>query len=418
MVFVVAGSACTDLLGNDFTVEEGAGGGAGQHTTTSGSGGGGGTSTSGSGGAAGGGAAGGCGDGTAVAGEVCLDEGGQLGAPTDPRGVAVADIDEDGHDDVVVTFFGNGSNGGGMHFLGDGQGSFDVGVGIDLGSGGFGRVVVGAIADLDVDICAINHTTTYPTLHCVRGDGNGGFSDLSAHSGGDFDLELVDITHDGYLDYMTVGDNEFLLGFESNFAESFPTNASWLEEDALSFPIMGIAHGDFNADTHIDLVTTHPNTNQARVLRGDGSAGSSPFASSPVTILSVVAGPVDAAVGDFDGDQALDIALAVEERVAVRLGDGDGVGFGSEQVYAVGEGTVAIVTADFDQDGLDDVATANDSGTISVLRSIDGASFEPQLSIAANGGPVHLATGDFNEDGSPDIVYVSNLGVFTILSSP
>ncbi|MEM6992978.1 MAG: VCBS repeat-containing protein [Myxococcota bacterium] len=355
-----------------------------------------------------------CGDGSIDPDEMCFDAPLLVGAGSSVRGVAVGDLDEDGHADVVATTFGNGSNGGALRFLGEGDGSFDLGQAVDLGTGGYERVAVGAIADLDVDICAVDSAQSQ--VACVRGDGNGAFGSATTTPGGDFDIVLADFDGSSYLDFVTVSDSEFIVGFEGNFSENFPATADWLQEDGISFPILGMASADFNGDDNPDLVITNPNANVFRVLLTDGSSGTSPI--TTINSFGAVAGPVDATVGDFDGDGDLDVAVAVEERVSLRLGSGDGINFGIETVLDVDEGTVGIVAVDLDLDGMDDIVTANDSGTVSILRSIDGTLFDDQISVAVPGAPTDLAVADFNEDTLPDVVIAAGAGVQVLLSAP
>lgn len=358
-----------------------------------------------------------CADGNIDAGELCFADALALANTADSRGVAIADLDEDSHDDVIATFYGNGGNGGGVHFLGGGDGTFAVGQGIDLGAGGFERVVVGAIADFDLDVCAVNSGGN--GVACASGNGDGTFEVASLQNGGDFDIEFLDLDGNGDLDYVVSSANEFLVGFEGSGSENYPADPSWLHEDSVSFPILGMAHANINADENPDLVVTNPNTNVFRVLLTDGSSGTG--GSNPIisgTQFSTDAGPVDVAIGDFDNDGALDVAVAMEERVGVRLGGGNGVAFGAETLLDVGAGTVGIKVADFNLDGLDDIVTANSSGSLSILLSIDGTAFAREVVIDIDGAPVDLAVADLNEDSLPDIAIAAGDTVQVVLSNP
>ena len=363
-----------------------------------------------------------CDDGTVSPGELCFADALLIGALVDGRGVAVGDLDEDGHVDIVVTDHGNGSDGDAMRFLGEGDGAFGVGVEVDLGFGGYERVVLGAISDNDLDVCAVTHFGVFGSIACARGDGTGGFAAATTHptpdnsGGGDFDLILVDMNGDDDLDVVVTSGDEFLVGYEGTGSETFPSTASWFNEDAVSFPILGMTHADFNDDGNPDLVVTLPDLDEARVLLTDGSSGTSPI--SAVTSLPTAAGPVDVAVGDFDDDGELDVAAALEARVSVHLGQGLGMNFAAATVHDVDDGTVGIVAVDLDGDGLDDIVTANANGSITVLVSIDGQTFEDARTIAVPGAPTDLSTADFNEDSLPDVAVVADGGAYVVLSSP
>lgn len=67
--------------------------------------------------------------------------------------------------------------------------------------------------------------------------------------------------------------------------------------------------GDFNEDGILDLVTTNDDGGNISILLGSTSDDGT---FQPKTDLAAIGGPVDATVGDFDGDGNLDIA-AVEK---------------------------------------------------------------------------------------------------------
>jgi hypothetical protein len=117
------------------------------------------------------------------------------------------------------------------------------------------------------------------------------------------------------------------------------------------------------------------------------------------------------AVGDFNGDGKLDLAVANGVGVSVLLGNGDGA-FQPAVTYAAGTYTESIAVGDFNGDGkLDLVVTNNLSsgGTVSVLLGNGDGTFQAPRTYGVGASPYGVAVGDFNGDGKLDLA-VTNSG--------
>src|SRR5207302_8630941 len=68
--------------------------------------------------------------------------------------------------------------------------------------------------------------------------------------------------------------------------------------------------------------------------------------------------PLSVAVGDFNGDGHLDLAVASGGGVSVLLGNGDG-SFQTARNFPAGTGPQSVAVGDFDGDGHLDLAVAN-----------------------------------------------------------
>ena len=187
-----------------------------------------------------------------------------------------------------------------------------------------------------------------------------------------------------------------------------------------------IAVGDFNADDHLDVVVANNGKNPAggwlagsvSVLLGNGDGTFQTHVD-----YATGAGPDSVAVGDFNGDHALDLAVAArsENVVSVLLGHGDG-SFQPHVDYAAG-GASAVAVADFNQDGKPDLAVAGQfSGpAVGILEGNSNGTFQPAVGYAAGyliGRSV--AAGDFNGDGQVDLVATSGIygsGVSVLLGN-
>src|SRR4029077_16324637 len=84
------------------------------------------------------------------------------------------------------------------------------------------------------------------------------------------------------------------------------------------------------------------------------------------------------AVGDFNQDGKLDIAVGCDQRVQIFLGNGDGT-FLTSVSYAYGDNAYSIATADLNHDGKLDLVVAS-GDTVSVQLGNGDGTFQPAVS--------------------------------------
>src|SRR5262249_6834111 len=120
--------------------------------------------------------------------------------------------------------------------------------------------------------------------------------------------------------------------------------------------------------------------------------------------------PSALAAGDFNGDQALDLAVAQSNSDSVSILLNAGIAsFQPAKSYAVGGMPYALVARDFGN-GHVDLATANvNSNDVSVLVGNGDGTFAPQLHFGVGVAPASLIAADLNGDGRPDLA-TGNLG--------
>lgn len=198
-------------------------------------------------------------------------------------------------------------------------------------------------------------------------------------------------------------------------SEGLPSTGQWRES---------IAFFDMNGDGHMDIVAPRPRLaskayDKPVVWYGDGKGKWSE------SLLDVPPAGYDygsIAVGDFDGDGTVDIALGMHAQGLKVLKGTDGgkyVDF-SEGLPNKGEFVSrALVSADFTNDGISDIAavseaqfgpdTAFPSGGRVCYRSKEGWRCDPVGDAKEVSGLFadQLATGDVNGDGNRDMAVAS-----------
>jgi hypothetical protein len=164
----------------------------------------------------------------------------------------------------------------------------------------------------------------------------------------------------------------------------------------------GLAVGEFNGDSRLDLAvatnTVDDPADNVAILLGDGQGG---FGAP--TSFFVGDSPRSIAVADLNGDHKADLAVANSgsETVSVLLGNGSG-GFSSPTNFPVSDAT-RVVIGDFDEDLRLDLAVGTFGG-LSVLLG-DGSGGFGAPSNFANGNIVRAVTaGDLNHDSHLDLV--------------
>jgi uncharacterized protein (TIGR03437 family) len=183
----------------------------------------------------------------------------------------------------------------------------------------------------------------------------------------------------------------------------------------VSFPLTAspnaMAVGDFNRDGIPDLAIANTNENTVTILLGDGSGSFKPGPNSPI---AVPGSPDAVAVGDFNGDGFLDLAIASRagNSVTVLLGDPNGA-FKTEtgSPFPVGTSPSSVAVGDFNGDNMPDLAVTNElDDTVTVLLNQGASGFTPAPGspFIVGTNPASVVAGDFNGDGVLDVA-IANL---------
>jgi hypothetical protein len=318
--------------------------------------------------------------------------------------VVVADFNGDGNQD-----FANLDVGSIGISLGNGDGTFQIDSFVlpTFNCDGGGLVAGDFNGDGIVDLASLCGTTTAVAL----GNGDGTFQNTlqTTTTTSNSTFVLGDFNQDGKMDLVLggAGDNNIgtitvLLGKGDGTFEA-PQYIAVNRSDQWGGKFVTTA--DINRDGHLDLaVISHDSAGSPELFlmlgKGDGSFQLLPRLGPAEYTL---------ALGDFNGDGKLDLAIPFGNKVFISLGHGDGT-FGTPTGYkTVGSGFSGIELGDFDGDGILDIAVSTNNypgdSVISLLRGAGGGAFMTGVGFQSNlyvGD--YLAAGDFNNDGKLDLL--------------
>ena len=327
--------------------------------------------------------------------------------------VAVADFNGDGKLDLAVAnLFGNEVS----VYLGNGDGTFQTAVNYPAGGANLYSV---AVADVNGDgkpdlILANNYLYDAPgTVAILLGNGDGTFQAAVNYSVGSEPASVAvgDFNGDGKLDLA-------VANFNDNSVSILLGNGDGTFQAAVNYGIgsqgqpISVAVGDFNQDGKLDLAVAN-NDEGVSILLGNGDG-----TFQPAVNYGAGVDPVAVAAADFNGDGKLDLAVANQGGgVSVLLGNGDG-SFQSAVNYSAGVEPVSIAVADFNGDSKLDLAVADqNSGAVSVLLGKGNGTFRSPLMHGVGTTAFSVALGDFNDEGRIDLAVGGSISVSILLQT-
>ena len=386
--------------------------------------------------------------------------GGELAAPSriefpfSTRSITSADLDGDGHLDLVTPNRGEATL---SRLRGHGDGTFDAPTLVPSGANSRGIVAVDFDGDGALDLATLSGADD--AFSVLLADGQGGFAAPVSYALGDRfprTLHASDLDADGAPDL--IGSTPRSVSVLLNHGDgTFAPTASYPALGGSSFSV-----GDLDGDLDLDLaIAVQPDA--VSIKRNDGAGGFD----IAEEIRGLIVQPTGVSADDFDGDGFVDLALLTtspssvqffwhEEdvtRIAMReetvpladlrcndelgcrphaaaLGDLDGDGdpdaiafipWPSVMIVALNEGGTLVprpatnvvggrqprsaAIGDLDGNGTLDVAVVdNRNDTVTILSGEGDGSFGRSRTLTMTTDPLRVRLADFDGDGTLDIV--------------
>lgn len=297
---------------------------------------------------------------------------------------------------------GYGDNGGISSGLGGvlGTGEFEAAIVTGIGD----ALSVTATADMDGDgnLDVVIADASDDAVYVTFGDGEGSFSnEIALDMGiGPGQLSLADINADGAMDIVSASPTEdsvfiSLNDGSGNFSSPVEVISGLGAAEAL-------AVGDFDKDGFVDIAINDDTANETRVYKGSGNGDFTEAYS-----VAITASYTDLLVADHDGDGNDDLIVAGQTSVFVALGDGAG-GFATAVATAAKSQITSVSSGDFNDDGILDLfVQSGPAGNTEIFLGDADGSYETSDFIRSYLEPV--AAGDFNGDGHQDLAAIDEV---------
>lgn len=270
-------------------------------------------------------------------------------------GVAVADFNNDGKQDIVACDR-NGAAGTSVSvFTGVGDGTFNARSGYTTALDPWSVAAGDINNDGRIDIISGNYTAS--NISVLLGNGDGTFqakTDVSTHAN-PRSVTIADFNNDKKMDVMTCSNNTGKAGVMlGNGSGGFAA----MVEYAIGGTVYNCRVGDFNADGNLDIAGANTGTGNIGLILGTGSGTFGAATTFPTLGL-----PVDFTIGDFSGDGKLDIYTTPWSTgsgvMSLLIGNGSG-SFAAPVSYYMrpsSEYSHHAISGDFNGDGKLDAAT-------------------------------------------------------------
>lgn len=317
---------------------------------------------------------------------------------TYPSSVAVADVNGDGHLDLVIGYWTEGNVG---VLLGRGDGTFQPAVKYATGGGYASSVGVADVnGDGKPDIAVLNTFGDPGTVGVLLGNGDGTFQPPTTYYTGDYSipeaLAVGDLNGDGHPDIAVAN-----FGHNDCDCNDGRVGVLWGNGDGTFQPTVFYRSGGYDTVSISIVGGAWVVTNLCQDYYCDWPNGSVCWGRGCYD--SGGQNPLSAAIGSLDGDGIPDIVVANEDANPNNdpsLMLGVLLDFQPAVLYYPGGGSPdRVAIADLNGDGKADIAVNTNSGVGVLLGNGDGT-----FQTAVTFGGEFAAVADVNGDGKPDLI--------------
>ncbi len=294
-------------------------------------------------------------------------------SPSEP-----GDFNHDGFVDICVANINTASI---SILLGNGDGTFGPPQEVSVGSDPRGIAVLDVDGDGDVDIVNTNFSSNNMSL--LINDGSGVFGSATFFEGGgtgEWALAAVDMNEDGLLDLVIGARTSQRILVNTNDGDGTFTFVSAISSGG---SVWMIACGDVNGDGHEDVSAVNSSTNNGAILLGDGAGSLGPPSTHATDPF-----PLATDLGDLDGDGDLDwVTSSFSGDWFVFKNDGAGVFSFDQEILAPAAASCALMT-DLDNDGDLDLVLVDEIADVVILMENVGG---PPVPVASVWGVIVMA---------------------------
>ena len=259
-----------------------------------------------------------------------------------------------------------------------------------------------AVSDLDgnnySDLIVVNEGSN--TVSIVKNNGDGTFAEKNDYLTGShpYSVYVADIDGDGDSDLAVANSWEASVSvYKNNGDGTFTVKTDY----ATGTSPYSVFITDIDGDGNADIVTANYAANNVSVLKNNGDGTFSAKADYPAG-----SGPISVFIADLDKDGDGDIVTAnyTASSVSVLKNNGNGT-FDTNVDYPAGNKTISVFISDLDGDGDGDIVAANSTAnTVSVLKNNNDGTFSAKTDYTTGNNPYSVSIGDVDGDGDGDIV--------------